>query len=764
MTKSLKRLAACMMICLAVSISNSVMAQYYPVNNLQGNLNGATAILTWEQPTALFLSEGFEAGIPSTWQNVDADGDGNLWMQGSLGAPHSGTGFAASESYKMGNLTPDNWLISPQVTLEGNPVLVFYVAPSNSQWNAEHYGVYISTTGTELSDFTLIYEETISNGSYEEHTIDLSSYSGAVYVAWRHFNCSGQDCLTLDDISIDSQQPASGITGYNVYRDYELVASLGADMLTYEEEVPFGINTYCVTAKYGNNESDSQCVNLEYMGPCTPPQNLTATDNGDGTVTLAWEAPDIPVEGYKIYRNGSVIKSLNSNTLTYTDNTTYNGTLNYCVAASYELCTSELVCSEMEMNSSTNCAYTVVMHKNSAPTGIHGWEGASILFMNDNNDMLLSCALDDDVDEGELTSGFPHENVKCYWMNGNDDYWISFEIKDYNGTVIFEGWPYSFENSLFFEFTPDCSMDQPASCENFTATGAVDVLESYLTWTNPSTSVSGEPITLSSVVIMRDGETIHTIDNPTAGAAMTWTDVTPHAGEFNYTVYAVNEVGTSPHAHDVDTVGTYNVVPFSGTDNVTSYYGFIRCELDNIGLYPTGYDGKLTIRPGNENEFVHLEGIHYIYDGSFGGDPDHLYIYDGEDTNGVLLADCTGSCFDDKSGNRGTLDATSMSGALTLHFITGQAGGCRGITIYSSCSPATLVDECNSDETFEVYPNPAHDVLYIEGEDIGMVEIYNAYGQRVFIDENVNKINVSGFSSGIYMVKVNGTTKKIVIK
>ena len=73
------------------------------------------------------------------------------------------------------------------------------------------------------------------------------------------------------------------------------------------------------------------------------------------------------------------------------------------------------------------------MHKNSAPTGIHGWEGASILFMNDNNDVLLSCALDDDVDEGELTSGFPHENVKCYWMNGNDDYWILSRSKIITG-------------------------------------------------------------------------------------------------------------------------------------------------------------------------------------------------------------------------------------------------------------------------------------------------------------------------------------------
>lgn len=331
--------------------------------------------------------------------------------------------------------------------------------------------------------------------------------------------------------------------------------------------------------------------------------------------------------------------------------------------------------------------------------------------------------------------------------------------------MIAQIWAGSLQNNtVFLDFTPDCSSEQPAPCEGFDAVGSLKFLESYLTWTNPSTTMSGNPITLSSVVILRDDEPVHTIENPTAGETMTWTDETPHAGEFSYSIYAVNETGQSALMSDIDTVGTYNVIPYNGSESVTSYYGFVRCEVSNIGLYLTGNDGKLTIRPGNENEFVHLEGIHYIYDGSFGGESDHLYIYDGEDTNGTLLADCTNSCFDKGSDEKGTLDVTSISGALTLHFITGQMGGCRGITIYSSCIPASSVDESNSNDTFEVYPNPAHDVLYIEGENIGTVEIYNAYGQRVFFDENVNRINVGGFASGIYMVKVNSTMKKVVIK
>ena len=132
------------------------------------------------------------------------------------------------------------------------------------------------------------------------------------------------------------------------------------------------------------------------------------------------------------------------------------------------------------------------------------------MFVDDNNQTLATCTLADDLDEGEAIIGFPHEHINCYWMSGADDYWINFEIYDYNETLIFDGWGGGI-SGLFFDFTPDCSTDSPGACENFTATGAVDALESYLSWTNPSTTVGGEPVTLSSVVVLRDGEIINTI-------------------------------------------------------------------------------------------------------------------------------------------------------------------------------------------------------------------------------------------------------------
>ena len=164
------------------------------------------------------LSEDFENGIPATWLNVDADNDGNSWLSsaGVTGvAGHNGTdGCAYSCSYYNSTvLTPDNWLITPAVTLTGNSDLTFWVAAQDASYAAEHYGVYISTTGTATSNFTLLFEETIdanggakTQGTWKQKTISLASYTGqTVYIAFRHFNCTDMFYLNIDEVEISAQ-------------------------------------------------------------------------------------------------------------------------------------------------------------------------------------------------------------------------------------------------------------------------------------------------------------------------------------------------------------------------------------------------------------------------------------------------------------------------------------------------------------------------------------------------------------------------------
>lgn len=75
----------------------------------------------------------------------------------------------------------------------------------------------------------------------------------------------------------------------------------------------------------------------------------------------------------------------------------------------------------------------------------------------------------------------------------------------------------------------------------------------------------------------------------------------------------------------------------------------------------------------------------------------------------------------------------------------------------------------NTDMTatdFAVYPNPANDVLNISSEATGIneIQITNMLGQHVmsqqFNDSSSAQINISGLTSGIYLLKINNSTVK----
>ncbi|MBR5726959.1 MAG: leucine-rich repeat protein, partial [Muribaculaceae bacterium] len=172
---------------------------------------------------------GFEGGL-GNWTTIDADGDGYDWfyMNSTSLLGHNGTiGLVESESwYSLTStiLTPDNYLVSPQVTLGGS--ITFWACAQDAAYPAEHFGVAVSTTGnTSASDFTTIQEWTMTakgeggmtnmtrsgnraQGTWYQYTVDLSAYAGQRgYVAIRHFNCTDMFRLNVDDITI--MQPST---------------------------------------------------------------------------------------------------------------------------------------------------------------------------------------------------------------------------------------------------------------------------------------------------------------------------------------------------------------------------------------------------------------------------------------------------------------------------------------------------------------------------------------------------------------------------
>ena len=147
------------------------------------------------------------ASAPNCWMTLDADGDGQTWIlyQGAI----------QSASYNSTALFPDNWLISPQFAIPatGNYEVTWTATAQDQSWPAEHYGVYISTTGNvDTADYTLIQEWTLATGLFNP-VIDLSSYAGQnIYIALRHFNCTDQFRISIDDFTVREQAGANQVT------------------------------------------------------------------------------------------------------------------------------------------------------------------------------------------------------------------------------------------------------------------------------------------------------------------------------------------------------------------------------------------------------------------------------------------------------------------------------------------------------------------------------------------------------------------------
>ena len=148
----------------------------------------------------------FEEGAEG-WTMIDADGDGFEWLHvaNDGNKSHSGSGVMTSISYNNMDgsaLTPDNWLVSPEVALDGT--LTFWAVGQDPSWAAEHFAVYASTGDpTNTASFVEIMPETVATGEITEYTVDLTAYAGQKgYIAFRHFNCTDMFRLNIDDVTI----------------------------------------------------------------------------------------------------------------------------------------------------------------------------------------------------------------------------------------------------------------------------------------------------------------------------------------------------------------------------------------------------------------------------------------------------------------------------------------------------------------------------------------------------------------------------------
>ena len=234
------------------------------------------------------FSVNFESGLPAGWTTIDADGDGDTWMLASTGMGtgygHNGSSdmiFSRSYDNNFGPLTPDNWLVTPAVTLCEGSTFSFWACAQDASYAAEHFGLAVSENGT---DFTMVQEWTMTakgegkaggasrsgraQGNWYQYTVNLGDYAGeGRKIALRHFNCTDWFYLDVDDIELTvGAKNRDAIVKYNVYRSddnetYTMIGEVAAVAgQTYYEyiDTPETVGTYYyqVRADYGDCESD----------------------------------------------------------------------------------------------------------------------------------------------------------------------------------------------------------------------------------------------------------------------------------------------------------------------------------------------------------------------------------------------------------------------------------------------------------------------------------------------------------------------------
>jgi len=304
---------------------------------------------SWGAETFNFTNEGYTGAFiiftPSACNEPNPSG----WES------HSGDKYVAC--FNAQNPPNDDWLISPQLSIINGNQVSFYAKSLTDQYGLERFTVSVSTTGTEISNFTII-----SEGDYVEpptiwtkYTYDLSDYADQdIYIA---INVISNDafCFMLDDFEIgnsvkntennnqsnennqsvsnpkfDFNREVSGntvvadlstkdLTGYKLYRNAVLYQELDNTTTSFTDaDLDDGIYKYYVSAIYtGDEESrptNQISVNLGVSVNEINENNFTIYPNPNNGIFNINSTKNLDKVEIKIYNcNGKIIKNFQQN-------------------------------------------------------------------------------------------------------------------------------------------------------------------------------------------------------------------------------------------------------------------------------------------------------------------------------------------------------------------------------------------------------------------------------------------------------------------
>ena len=130
------------------------------------------------------------------------------WLE-SIGFA-AGNVFGSQSWTSSGALTPDNVLFTPTMNIPGTAVSISFkmkVAATFTPDFAEHYAVYVYDDAIGPSFDTNIFEETLTSGGVGTAkditaSIPVSFAGKTIGILVRHYDCTNQDVLAVDDFEV----------------------------------------------------------------------------------------------------------------------------------------------------------------------------------------------------------------------------------------------------------------------------------------------------------------------------------------------------------------------------------------------------------------------------------------------------------------------------------------------------------------------------------------------------------------------------------
>ena len=226
-------------------------------SGLTATMAGGNVTLAWSAPVSgeTVLSEDFEnAASVSNWTIRHDSQNPKQWIHAAADKNTE----VADGSYAMklesdwDYMHQDEWLISP--TFAQGARLTFHSKSIAPQKNNAHNFYHVLVSSDNGESWEILYDlktQSTAINVYEEISLDLTPYlSDAMRIAFRGYDDNDQGLSywwIVDGITVYPSAQSSTITGYNIYRNGEKIATVTECSYT-DTEAPAGENRYQVSA------------------------------------------------------------------------------------------------------------------------------------------------------------------------------------------------------------------------------------------------------------------------------------------------------------------------------------------------------------------------------------------------------------------------------------------------------------------------------------------------------------------------------------